>query len=181
MENIWNCFFVPLLPDSSHRDSLHCPRPFFSEWGCAVQQEDLQRLFHLSEFRPQRQNFRLTCQSAWMFRIECNPCQIFPNPNPHQIIARELLAGQSIAFRIFHLPCPCQIFVGNPLLCETAIGLMMGQHISDQFQQMTRRSTWTASPYAPNVKSLYNGRVRGSLWFTISAKSTRLGRSPGPS
>jgi hypothetical protein len=37
-------------------------------------------------------------------------------------------------------------------------------------------STLTASSYAPIEKWMYNGRVRGSLWFTISAKSTRLGR-----
>ena len=33
-------FFVPLLSDSPHRDSLHRPRPFLSEWGCAVERED---------------------------------------------------------------------------------------------------------------------------------------------
>jgi hypothetical protein len=27
---------------------------------------------------------------------------------------------------------------------------------------------------------IYNGRVRGSLWYTISARSTRLGRSTNP-
>ncbi len=42
-------------------------------------------------------------------------------------------------------------------------------------------STWTASPYAPNVKWMYNGRVRGSLWFTILAKSTCSGRCSNPS
>ena len=73
MENIWSCFFVPLLSDSPHRDSLHRPRPFLSEWGCAVEREDVQRLFDLSEIRSQRQNFCLTCQSAWMFRIERDP------------------------------------------------------------------------------------------------------------
>jgi hypothetical protein len=37
------------------------------------------------------------------------------------------------------------------------------------------KSGCIASPYAPNIKWMYNGGC--SLWFTISAKSTLLGRS----
>jgi len=38
----------------------------------------------------------------------------------------------------------------------------------------------TALLCARNAKWMYNGRVRGSLWFTISAKSTFLGCSIDP-
>jgi len=39
----------------------------------------------------------------------------------------------------------------------------------------------TASLCARNVKWMYNGRVRDSRWFTISARSMSSGRCPRPS
>ena len=41
-------------------------------------------------------------------------------------------------------------------------------------------SAWATSLYGPNWKWMYNGRVRGSLWYIISARSTPLGRSTDP-
>jgi len=39
----------------------------------------------------------------------------------------------------------------------------------------------SASLCARNVKWMYNGRVRGLRWYTISARSTPLGCCPSPS
>ena len=41
-------------------------------------------------------------------------------------------------------------------------------------------SACTVLPFVPNRKWMYNGRVRGLLWFTISARSTPLERSADP-
>ncbi len=38
------------------------------------------------------------------------------------------------------------------------------------------KSDWITSSSARKPKWMYNGRVRGSLWYTISARSTCLGR-----
>ena len=42
------------------------------------------------------------------------------------------------------------------------------------------QSTGSDSPCAQNPKWMYNGRVRGSQWCTISGKSAFLGRSSSP-
>jgi hypothetical protein len=60
-----------------------------------------------------------------MFEIESNASEILANAQTHQVIADKLLAGQAIPGCFIHLPGPGEIFVGNALLGEMAIGLAL--------------------------------------------------------
>jgi hypothetical protein len=57
------------------------------------------------------------------------------NAKTHHVVASKLLAGQTIPGCFIHLLGRGQIFVGDPLVAEVAVGLASSQHIPDQFHQ----------------------------------------------
>jgi len=75
------------------------------------------------------------------------------NPQFHEVVTCELLAGQAIARFLIHLPRPRQIFVGNPLVTEASIGLPPHQHIPDQFQNLPRDCHDRLVPMHPFLQS----------------------------
>jgi hypothetical protein len=56
----------------------------------------LHSLFDLLKFRPQGKYLNFTSQSARMLWVKRHTGQIMPNAEPHQVVAREMLASQSI-------------------------------------------------------------------------------------
>jgi hypothetical protein len=49
-------------------------------WSVMIERKKGFGLLDLGEFRSQCQKFRFTGQPAWMIWVECDPCEIVPNP-----------------------------------------------------------------------------------------------------
>ncbi len=136
---ILGCFLVLLHRFPNQRQPSLPPLSFLRMGLSCLTGERLSLLDPL-KFRSQCQYFRFTRNLAWMFGIQGDACEIVPNTQPHQVIACELLACQAIPRFLIHLPTPSQILVCDPLLAEVSIRLTSGQHIPNQFQDLSRNS-----------------------------------------
>jgi hypothetical protein len=129
------------------------------------------------QFRSQCQKLCFTGDLRGYFGLRAMRVRVMPNAKAHHVVASKLLAGQAIPSCFIHLPGPGQILVGDPFLAEVAIGLASGQHIPDQFQQLTRHAT-IAWLRCMRFCSSWNLRVqRGSDFTARCATSTIAQRS----
>ena len=84
------------------------------------------QLFDLIEFGSQCQKLSFARQSALVFWIEGNTRQVIANPETHQVITGELLAGESVTSVFVHLPIT--VYSGNDTVmfveveCDVAAG-----------------------------------------------------------